>query len=259
MEWVKGLALKCLVIVCRCILKIASVVNRINNLPIRLLLMVGVPRSIFPGNLKKGVEAIDAGDWAFALLEWLPLAKAGDVDAQYNLGWMFFHGEGVEEDYVEAIKWFRLAAEGGLVDAQVELGIMYQNGMGVVVDYDEALKWYHLAEKEGNIVALTNLGGMYHKGIGVLQNFEEALRYYRLAAEGGNAIAQGNLGSMYHNGEGVERNFQIAYMWQSLAAAQGNELARENCDLSAEYMTSEEIIEAEQMARRCLAYDYKDC
>jgi TPR repeat protein len=38
-------------------------------------------------------------------------ANAGDADAQYNLGVMYDNGEGVPEDDVEAVAWFRQAAE----------------------------------------------------------------------------------------------------------------------------------------------------
>ena len=74
---------------------------------------------------------------------------------------------------------------------------MYDNGQGVPQNYAEALKWYRLAADQGDASAQNNLGVMYAKGQGVPQNYAEALKWYRLAADQGNASAQSNLGFMY--------------------------------------------------------------
>ncbi len=51
-------------------------------------------------------------------------------------------GTGVPQDYAEAGKWYRKAAEQGDADSQLNLGMMYQNGFGVQKDQREAAKWY---------------------------------------------------------------------------------------------------------------------
>ena len=61
-------------------------------------------------DFNKGMEAAQAGNFATALKEWLPLAEQGDRNLQYNLGVMYRNGWGVPQDYAEAVKWFRLAA-----------------------------------------------------------------------------------------------------------------------------------------------------
>ena len=48
------------------------------------------------------------------------------LNAQYNLGVMYDNGEGVPQDYKEAVKWYRLAAEQGNANAQTNLGNMYE-------------------------------------------------------------------------------------------------------------------------------------
>ena len=72
-------------------------------------------------------------------------AEQGDPDAQSNLGIMYHNGEGVPQDYQEAVKWYRLAAEQGVASAQGNLGVMYDNGEGVPQDYVQAHKWINLA------------------------------------------------------------------------------------------------------------------
>ena len=49
-------------------------------------------------------------------------AEQGDASAQYNLGVMYDRGDGVDQDYQEALKWYRLAAKQGNAEAQRDLG-----------------------------------------------------------------------------------------------------------------------------------------
>lgn len=48
------------------------------------------------------------------------------VEAQYNVGWQYLNGKGVEKDEFEAMKWFSMAAENGDADA---LRILRKYGM----------------------------------------------------------------------------------------------------------------------------------
>ena len=73
------------------------------------------------------------------------------------------NGLGVPQDYKEAVKWSRLAAEQGYASAQYNLGLMYNNGNGVPQDYAEAVKWYRLAAEQGDADAQYNLGNMYRQ------------------------------------------------------------------------------------------------
>ena len=78
-------------------------------------------------DFQKGMEAYNNGDFATALKEWKPLAEGGDTDAQYNLGIMYDEGQGVPQDYQEAVKWMTLAANQGKAEAQKNLGILYRD------------------------------------------------------------------------------------------------------------------------------------
>ncbi len=158
-------------------------------------------------------------------------AEQGDAEAQSDLGLMYYMGEGVLQDYKEALKWFRLAADQGDTVAQNSLGVMHDNGKGVLQDHREALKWYRLAADQGNATAQFNLGLMYDGGGGVLQDYQEALKWYRLAADQGYASAQANLGLMYDKGRGVPQDYKEAAKWFRLAADQGNANAQANLGL----------------------------
>ncbi|MCH8931814.1 MAG: sel1 repeat family protein, partial [Nitrospinae bacterium] len=58
---------------------------------------------------------------------------------------MYLYGEGVPQDYAEAAKWYRKAAEQGDAEAQAMLGLMYLNGEGVPQENVQAHKWFNLS------------------------------------------------------------------------------------------------------------------
>ena len=67
-----------------------------------------------------GQRAWDAGDSAAALAEWRAAADAEDRRAMLALGRLYLRGVGALQDYVEAHKWFNLAASRGLMEAAAE-------------------------------------------------------------------------------------------------------------------------------------------
>ena len=90
-------------------------------------------------------------------MRWYKLAAAqGRAEAQFNLGLMFSNGQGVAQDYVEAVRWYKLAAAQGDADAQFNLGTMFDNGQGVAQDFTRAHMWYNLAAVSGDKNAVKN-------------------------------------------------------------------------------------------------------
>ena len=118
---------------------------------------------------------------------------ADDAVTDYNRGVSYEMGVGVEQDKVEAAKWYALAASKGHAKAQSSLGIFYANGFGVAKDLTKALELYRLAALQGDDAALLNLGVMTSRGEGVAENFEGGLILMGLAARGGNQLAKDNL------------------------------------------------------------------
>jgi hypothetical protein len=70
-------------------------------------------------DLEDAGAAYDRGDYETAIREYRPLAEKGEASAQAQLGWMYENGEGVPENDVELVKWFRKAAEQGHEDAKL--------------------------------------------------------------------------------------------------------------------------------------------
>ena len=152
-------------------------------------------------------------------------------------------GCGEEETEFERTK--RLA-EGGDKVAQNDLGISYFLGLGVPQDFKEAVKWYRLAAEQGYAPAQNNLGVKYHHGRGVPQDYKEAVKWYTKSAEQGIASAQSNLGMMYDNGFGVPKDLVPAYAWFNIAQANGDEDAKEKRDELE--LTPEQVAKAQALS-----------
>ena len=135
--------------------------------------------------LKKGNEFFNQENYAEAVKWYRKAAEQGDAVAQCNLGVMYTTGQGVSQNYTEAVKWCRKAADQGDAQAQCILGVCYDNGLGVPQSYTEAVKWFHKAAEQGYAAAQYNLGVCYESGQGVPQDYTEAVKWYRKAAEQG--------------------------------------------------------------------------
>lgn len=140
-------------------------------------------------------------------------------------------------------------AEKGDAGAQFQVGLMYYGGQGVLRDYPQALNWFKKAALQGNPFAQYNVGYMYEKGEGTPQNYVEAAKYYRQSAEQGNQLAQYTLGYMYEKGRGVSPDEIQALMWYNLAAIRGEAKAKAARDRVTIWMTPEQIAEAQRLAR----------
>jgi TPR repeat protein len=93
-------------------------------------------------DFKAGMEAYERGDYEAARREWEPLADSGMVEAQYNLGLIYFHGKGAPQDFAEAHGWYLKAAEGGYARAQYRVAEMFENGEGIRKDLIQAHYWF---------------------------------------------------------------------------------------------------------------------
>ena len=155
-------------------------------------------------------------------------AFLGNAWGQFNLGYCFYHGEGLSQDYNDAVTWYRLAAYQGNAGAQCNFGLCYECGQGVPKDYNEAAKWYRLSADKGDAVGQCNLGCCYDNGEGVPKNQQEAAEWYRKSAEQGYARAQNLLGYDYEYGEGVPKDYNEAAKWYRKAAEQGYAAAQYN-------------------------------
>ena len=171
-------------------------------------------------NFKQGLNAFEAKDYDAALDKIAPLAQAGDSGAQYYLGRMYHDGNGIEQSFEEAAKWYCLAAEAGNAEAQFHLGLMHYGGRGVAQSFKDAAEWFRRAGEVGHVVSLLTLGFMYESGTGMRENKCRAYLCYDL----------------------------VDVIW--------DECAKDSRDKIARDMTPEQISIAKRMAKKCRRQNY---
>jgi TPR repeat protein len=70
-----------------------------------------------------------------------------------------------------------------------QIGVMYDKGRGVPVDYVEAVRWYKAAAEKGDSQAQHNFGILMYYGVGTERNEEQGKDWIRRAAEQNNQMA----------------------------------------------------------------------
>lgn len=116
------------------------------QLPGKLQKLGGVRTYLTPGRLLR-LSAVDCrarggeytiGDLSSGTLSiqrWLPLAEAGEAEAQYFVARIYANGMGgVAIDHSRAASWYQRAADQNYSAAIQELGYMYEQGLGVQKD-----------------------------------------------------------------------------------------------------------------------------
>jgi TPR repeat protein len=166
-------------------------------------------------NLWANGEATDFNDV-------LEPAQKGDPNAQVELGWMYYKGEDVTQDYQKALEWFRKAAEQGDAKAQVALGGMYEVGKGVPKNKRQAVMWYQKAAERGYSEAQYICGLMYLNGVGVSKDYKQALQWFTKASEQGHFMSSCELGEIYEEGKAVPQDYQQAVKWFLKSIEQGH-------------------------------------
>lgn len=92
-------------------------------------------------------------------------ANNGDSEAQNTLGYLYFIGEIVEQDFTKGTSYFLLAAHNGSAIAQYNVGVTYYTGQGIeIIDHIKSYAWMNVAASNG-----------YHTAIGARDYLETLL------------------------------------------------------------------------------------
>lgn len=176
-----------------------------------------------------------------------------DGDLELARGVLYYHGQGVSQDFERAAMWFRKAADKGIAAAQYYLGLQYYDGLGVTQSYVQAAAWYQMAAKQGYAPAQNNFALLYELGDGVPRDFLLAAKWFRKAAEQRLASAQAWVGESYYYGLGVSRNYVEAYFWFYLATMDGAQTNLEKYtggrDAASSKLTQAQRLEVQERAR----------
>lgn len=115
--------------------------------------------------------------------EYEKLINAGDANAMYSLGMLYYRSRHKEPQIT--VELVERAANAGNSDAMYSMGIFYKFGNdGLPKDYTKAVKWLQKSVDAGNINAMNALAEMYMFGIyGVPEDVEKATELYKKANE----------------------------------------------------------------------------
>jgi serine/threonine protein kinase len=102
------------------------------------------------GNYKTAQEYYDNGNYDKAIEYYKLSAESGNEKAEYNIGVMFYNGDGVEISDEKAFNWFKSSAENGYDEAQYWLGVMFYNGQGTEVNDEKAIYWLQKSADQGH-------------------------------------------------------------------------------------------------------------
>lgn len=156
-------------------------------------------------------------------------AERGDVTAQKFLGRAYLDGNkgigkglGVEQDYAQAVKWFRKAAEQGEPYALRMLGLAYSYGEGVSRDYAQAAIWLRKAAEQGDPYGQSWLG---------------------------NAYAEGSGGIIY-KGFNEPQDLVLAYAWLNVGSKGYSEDTAKSRDRVESLLTPAQLAEAQRLSSR---------
>lgn len=168
--------------------EVSPEVREVGEKFIRSLRFLPVPDR---AEIKEARESLRAKDGERALNILKPLFENGDSQAALIAGeiYLFGHG-GVPVNHTVARQLLEIAARDGQVDALYNLGTIYDQGQGVARDPVEAIKWFKLAADQRDNVAQFNLAVLYGRGDGVPRDSAEAQRWGRMAADNGNERAR---------------------------------------------------------------------
>lgn len=173
-------------------------------------------------------------------LAFLMLSQSAQIEITPEKAWLigdaYRDGNGVGQDYKQAVASYEWAAANGNIPAMGNLGLMYQEGKGVEKDqekadallgrYGELVRWQiggvmplDIAQDraaQGDGEAMCQLGNRHLEGDGVDQDMKKAAEWWQKAHEAGDVGGTHNMGYYYlHEGE-AEKG--VNYLIQSSAA-----------------------------------------
>ena len=127
-----------------------------------------------------------------------------------------------KKDYLNALKYYLIAAENGSGKAWTSLGDLYYSGKGIEINKKKAFECYDKGSELSDYGAIGSLAVCYINGDGVNKNFDKGYMLLEKAAEAGNNNAIDNLGYIYWKGIGsIKKDENIAQKWFMKAADKG--------------------------------------
>ena len=112
------------------------------------LLLLLLPLPAAADDFSDAVAAYADADYEKAYQLWRPLAESGDAGAMFDLGVLYWEGQGIPRNRPLAIEWWQRAAKNGVAAAQHNLSLAHYLGEEVAQDAHKALSLARLAAQQ---------------------------------------------------------------------------------------------------------------
>jgi TPR repeat protein len=188
-------------------------------------------------------EFLEGRMTAFECLQ--QLAKAGNAEAQYNLG-AHYSDLKPDPDMISAMKWLRLSAEQGNADAKRRLAGIYLTSKGALRDVPAAMEIYAALARAGDVLSQETLGKIFAGDFGHKPNLPVSAKWFLEAAKNGSLDAQIKCVFIYGKGSGMPQDRSEAYAWSKIVAKSGKNAYQTSLE---PVLTVEEKINAEKRYR----------
>jgi TPR repeat protein len=150
-------------------------------------------------------------------------AELGNAESQYNLGYCYQAGIGVEQNSEKAIEWYSKSAEKGWNDGLYAMMMAYGSGNGVQQDFNKAFSFALKCAENGDGTCMFNVINCYKEGMGTDKDIDKMLEWTirlgklqnpeNLQKSGYITSSRLNLAYMYRDGTDVEQDNFISYQW----------------------------------------------
>jgi TPR repeat protein len=184
-------------------------------------------------------------------------ADAGSSEGAHRLALVYAQGlAGTPRNDSRAFELFQKAAAAGHVRAQLNLGILYFRGQGVPADLIQARAWLEKAAASGDPQALYALGRTMSETMGqATADPVRAADLYRRAAEKGHVLAALRYGLALSEGTGIKRDPVAAQRWLIQAQESGMpEAALAMGDMAARTPASRDKAANEKVVQSALSW-----
>jgi len=167
-------------------------------------------------------------------------AEGGQRDAQWVLGERYLReDQGKGKKVAAGIELLRRSAAQGSSRAQTLLGWAYWSGLGVKQDFAEAAKWFNAAARQEDGYALATLSAFYYYGTGVVQDRARGKRLLLRAAELGDEKGLTGAWKLLLAGQPEDRDPRLGLHFLNKAASTNDPDAAYM--LAREYLTGRDV------------------
>lgn len=139
------------------------------------------------------------------------LCNAGNAEGCFGLGWHYYYGKDVIQNYSKAIELYKKSCKANNSKSCRSLGRIYRDGKGLKINNAKAIEFFLRSCNQDDAGGCSDAAVFYVKGKGEKKNYSKAIKLFNKACDHGYSLACSNLGFLYQKGDGVKQDNEKAY------------------------------------------------